>query len=346
MTDLSRRRFDVVNGRQVILLVIPPIFFALATIAVAARWYARKLKRINTIWEDAFCLAGLLMSFVVVAIIFVLVFLAGQGTASMAFLRENHNLLVRYWLRTQFSVDICWATSVTAVQLAFLNFYLRLYEGRPLPRMFCYFLITAVALWYAISMGIWISRCHPPGTCGLPGKAACAAIGSFHVAFNALIMVIPIPAVLNMRLSAPKKLCTICAVLRMDCVLPFFKADYYDDPIGASWGRMLFSPLEIAVGIIICCVPNLTSLHAGWREQRRGHLPKEGTGLRRLKIRSSSNGSSTSNLNPAMWVPRGTNGQVNAFVSLDDGGKSNERVKDLGPQEIRVVKEYNVGHRL
>lgn len=59
MVYLSKRRFDVVNQKQIILLVIPPIFLALAAVVVAARWHARQSKRINTLVEDLLCLAGL-----------------------------------------------------------------------------------------------------------------------------------------------------------------------------------------------------------------------------------------------------------------------------------------------
>jgi hypothetical protein len=59
MGQFSKRSFDVVNSRQVILLVIPPIFLALATFVVAARWFVRKTKRINTLVEDVLCLCSL-----------------------------------------------------------------------------------------------------------------------------------------------------------------------------------------------------------------------------------------------------------------------------------------------
>jgi hypothetical protein len=56
---LTKRRFDVVDGKQVLLLVIPPIFLVLATFVVAIRWHARKTKRINTLIEDVLCFCSL-----------------------------------------------------------------------------------------------------------------------------------------------------------------------------------------------------------------------------------------------------------------------------------------------
>lgn len=131
----------------------------------------------------------------------------------------------------------------------------------------------------------------------------------------------------------------------MDCLFSFF-ANYEVDPIGAARARMLFSPLEIAVGIIATSIPTLTSFHEAWQTDRR-QLPKESGmhSLRRLKFRSSSNGSSTSNLNPANWVGKNA-GYNNAFVSLADVPKSSERVRDdLRDDDIKVVKEVTVVHK-
>lgn len=59
MVLLTKRKFDIVDQKQVILLVIPPIFLALATLVVGIRWHARRTKRINTLVEDLLCLCGL-----------------------------------------------------------------------------------------------------------------------------------------------------------------------------------------------------------------------------------------------------------------------------------------------
>ena len=136
--------------------------------------------------------------------------------------------------------------------------------------------------------------------------------------------------------------CTILAVLRIDCAIDVF-GNYEKDPIGASWWRVCFSPIEVAVGIVCCCVPNVRSLPS-WRRDRRT-MPNEATGLRRLKFRTQSNGSSTSNLNePSHWMPSAAKPQVAAFVTLNDSDTL-DRVGSLGANEIKVTKEYDL-HRL
>jgi hypothetical protein len=55
----NRERFDIIDGKQIALLVAPSLVFVLACVAVAARWYTRSVRRVNTITEDALCLAAL-----------------------------------------------------------------------------------------------------------------------------------------------------------------------------------------------------------------------------------------------------------------------------------------------
>jgi hypothetical protein len=125
----------------------------------------------------------------------------------------------------------------------------------------------------------------------------------------------------------------------MDCIIPSFGADRTTDPISASWGRMLVSPLEIAVGAICCCVPNLSALRDGWRDKRI-HTPHDcAIGLRRLKFR---NRSTSSNL--PIFVGE-TYGGVKTLVSLEDGVRPGRR-QSFALQEIKITKEYMVDSKV
>jgi hypothetical protein len=127
----------------------------------------------------------------------------------------------------------------------------------------------------------------------------------------------------------------------MDCAINVF-GDVNSDPIGASWWRVCFSPIEVAVGIICCCVPNVRSLPT-WR-RNAAQITTESTGLRRLKFRTASSGSSTSNLNaqPSHWMPQAVKPQTAAFVTLSSETDTVERVGSLGANEIKVKKEYTL----
>lgn len=348
-------QFEIVNGAQLALLVIPPIFFALASIAVGLRWYARSLRRINSLVEDVFCLAGFLMIFLVVATLYVIVFLCGEGLSMAQVISTGRPLVMLWWNRTQFAVDVCWATSITAIQLSLLNCYVRIFHSRRTLRTVCYTLMAIIVGWYVLSLVVWIIHCHhaiPPRTptCTMQSRTACIVGGFIHVTFDLSIMIVGIPALLDTPSSFPKSLslaglfslglfCTACAILRMDCIIPFFGADRNTDPISASWGRMLVSPLEIAVGIICCCIPNLSPLRDGWRDQRRCTQKNQATGLRRLKFRNNSHRSSTSNL--PIFVGE-TFGGVNAVVSAEEGARARNQVRSFTLQDIKVTKEYTI----
>lgn len=243
---------------------------------------------------------------------------------------------------------------------------------RPTLSYICYLVGSFRAVWliYAISAGVYY--CHPPGQCRLISRPNCLAIGSLHVSILFLSICTSIPALLDMDFTSTRKQsavlgwtvlgmlyvysdlcirtgvlivysCMLCALMRMDCAFSFF-GNWRVDPVSASFSRMLFSPLEVSAEIVVTSISAASSFHVDSTDRRQ--LSKESGmhGLRRLKLRSGSSSSSTSNLNPANWVGKNA-GHNDAFVSLADGSRSHERVKDLGHDDIKVVKEVTVEHR-
>ena len=57
--DVNTSRFAIVNSKQVVLLVAPLLSFVAASAVVAARWYTRSVRRVNTLYEDSLMLAAL-----------------------------------------------------------------------------------------------------------------------------------------------------------------------------------------------------------------------------------------------------------------------------------------------
>ena len=117
----------------------------------------------------------------------------------------------------------------------------------------------------------------------------------------------------------------------MECCLVEVFGDYETDPIAASWGRMLFSPLEIAVGIIACSIPTLEPLRKYWVDEDRG------IHLRKMGLRADSTGSSQSELKlfPTNWGQ--SRGKVSTFVTLGD--------VDASPKSIKITQEYDIGRK-
>jgi hypothetical protein len=56
---VNSSRFAIVNGKQIALLVAPLLAFVTASAVVAARWYTRSVRRVNTLTEDSLMLAAL-----------------------------------------------------------------------------------------------------------------------------------------------------------------------------------------------------------------------------------------------------------------------------------------------
>jgi len=113
----------------------------------------------------------------------------------------------------QFALDICWATSIATIQLAFVKFYVRLYETRKLAQTGCYISMVLIAIWYIWSLAGWISMCHPPGKCELQSKKSCIIIGSLHVFFNAITLFAPLPAIAQVQMSKKKRASTMVLFL-------------------------------------------------------------------------------------------------------------------------------------
>lgn len=62
-----------------------------------------------------------------------------------------------------------------------------------------------VIAWFVYALAAWVYHCHPPGTCSLASKGHCIGIGSLHVAFNALIMCLAVPAITEMELTSGRR---------------------------------------------------------------------------------------------------------------------------------------------
>jgi hypothetical protein len=103
------------------------------------------------------------------------------------------------------------------VQLAFVTFYVRLYDRKLLAKIGCYLAVGLIAIWYIWSLVGWINMCHPPGECRLQSKRSCIIIGSLHVFFNSIILFAPLPAVYAAQLS-PKKKWSFLALFLLGCL--------------------------------------------------------------------------------------------------------------------------------
>lgn len=347
MDVLDKRAFGISTGKQVSLCVFPPVLFTIATVLVGLRFYGRKLRGGRIAADDVFCLIGLVMGYVFLALIFVMIFLAGEGLPLAVVSKDANAVLL--WKKCMFVLNIFWASAIAAIQISCLTYYSRHYDSFRKARNVCNILIFAVAAWWFGTIVTWLNTCRPlvkdfdpqvPGTCPVNKKLACGLIGCIHAFLDVAVMIAPVPAIVALRLSFTEKsilsllfffgsFCTLCAVLRIDCLIS--RIPQNTDPGSASWWNVIRGTSEIALGLICCCTPTLTAVRDHWL--KRWYHPNDGNIRLRRFDSHGSGGSETSRI----WQGR-TGGRVKAFVSVD----SSERDKDVRGNDIKVTKEYIV----
>lgn len=111
-----------------------------------------------------------------------------------------------------------WTTSVAAIQVSLLCFYLRLFHVIQWARYACYVLIALIVGWYVSTMITWFNSCHPfpkffnpalAGKCSIDSHKVCSATGFMHIGFDVFILLIPIPAIWNLKMALKKRLMVI-----------------------------------------------------------------------------------------------------------------------------------------
>lgn len=120
------------------------------------------------------------------------------------------------------------------------------------------------------------------------------------------------------------------AVMRMGCLIHASHHVKHNDPIDVAWGIILMESLEICFGLVCCTVPALTPVRDHWTKL----YWRKNRGTIELRSCNSHETNQT-----GLWQGP-TGGRVKAFVTLGDGAV--ERVRDLGPNDIQVTKEYVV----
>ncbi|KAF2733411.1 hypothetical protein EJ04DRAFT_553345 [Polyplosphaeria fusca] len=351
---LSKRAFDISTRRQLTLVVFPPVLFAVATALVGLRFYARKLKGGSIGLDDVFCLVGLVMGYVFLALVFVMIFLAGEGLPMAVVMADSG--VATLWKELTFVLNIFWANAIAAIQISCLLSYSRHYDSFRTAKNICNILIACIAAWWLGTIITWLNTCRPlarvfdsgvAGTCPVNSKLACGLIGCFHAFFDVAVMIAPIAAITTRRHSLTEKvilsalfflgsLCTLTAVMRIDCLIS--RVPQNVDASSVSWWNVIRGSSEITLGMWCCCIPTLTPVRDHWL--KRWYHPNDGN-IRLRRFNSNGTAASGGSELSRIWQGR-TGGRVKAFVSVDDS--SSERNKDVeeNPNQIKVTKEYIV----
>ncbi|KAF1993460.1 hypothetical protein P154DRAFT_385943, partial [Amniculicola lignicola CBS 123094] len=186
---------------------------------------------------------------------------------------EVKRVLYIFWIEA-----VIYGPFIFFTKLSILLLYLRLLiptRWSPLWTIVHVFICVSAAFYTAITL-VKIWQCNPierawnktvPGTCiNLP--VLLQVSGLFNTTSDALILVVPVKACWNLKMSLKKKL-AVLAVFTIGAVAPIFSAigfacrvkaassnDYtYNNPLILLWGTA-----EVTTGVICACLPCLPSL--------------------------------------------------------------------------------------
>lgn len=63
MEDIAKRStYEIYNGRQKTLVVVPAVFNFLAVLFTCFRLYSRRLSKLRILWDDIFCVIACVSS--------------------------------------------------------------------------------------------------------------------------------------------------------------------------------------------------------------------------------------------------------------------------------------------
>ncbi|KAI0406835.1 hypothetical protein F4802DRAFT_556278 [Xylaria palmicola] len=176
-----------------------------------------------------------------------------------------------------FSIQILWLIASGLVKLSILTFYLRIFGIMDYIRYSTWFLIVSVTIWL---IGVVVAHgleCIPvakiwndmlPGHC-LDTVALFLGGSIADVAFDFLILVLPMPAIITLRLPLPKKISVVGIFVLggLTCILSLIrflgaKQAIYDrsDITWISWLPLIWAVAEPCLGTVCACLPILQPL--------------------------------------------------------------------------------------
>ncbi|MCJ1439957.1 MAG: hypothetical protein MMC23_000438 [Stictis urceolatum] len=261
------------ESRRGSAIAVSVVMLVAAYSAVAMRLLARRLGRISLGMEDWLILGSLVPMSALCMLHFVAGYKYNYGKHSL-FVTDHRMVRILTMV-----ADIMYLYTVMFVKFSFLALYLRIFSGRKLHKVLMWtgiLIIMSTITWTLVL----IFQCYPvqklwfrerDGWC-LNVEAAFIVNGTFNIASDVFIFLLPTPMLWHMRLSRERKWSLIGVFLLGGCVcvvsivrLPYLmKLGSYDpswDDIGAS----TLSQVEAGVGILCACLPTYMPL---WRRLR------------------------------------------------------------------------------
>ncbi|KAI5926905.1 hypothetical protein F4810DRAFT_651396 [Camillea tinctor] len=286
-------------------------FSILTTIIVLLRFWSAKIQKRKFFMDDGFVIA----SYVAM--------LAQQGIAIWAMVNGMGNpatdltieeLLIQ--AKVLVAVSTTWIFSTTAVKLAVLALYMRIFTTAAFKRWAISLMVIDVCFGITFLV-VFITHCNPVsqewdpvpwGWCRPLNLSELSSI-SLNLALDTAIVVLPMPLLWNLQMALSKKLLVMVmfsfgfATIAIMCYRIDQTVNRDPDPMLAIAKIGLLSDLELWLGIIVACLPTLAPFFRTYVQPgllnlsrklygRLGLSTKEGTPRVQLKTVGGSGGSS------------------------------------------------------
>lgn len=291
------------------LRVIVIIFELLSLAAIALRLIARKISSNYFGWDDGLAiLAGVLS---VVNMVNDIVIIGLGAGAHLTDIDQNN---IPPFLVSVYVGQVIYAPILVSVKLAILFLYLRLFNP---SETFCKCVHVLIALTSMWGIGVFLTtlfQCIPVQAAwvkSLAPNAKCIDLEAFMIGanipdiiFDIAILVLPIPLIWSLRVPTSKKIAIlsifllaafdlIMAVVRLSS---FAKFDQ-NDPTWAFTQPMIWSTVEINVGIVCACLPVLAPIFqkvfgkwlSSWSTKGATSHKSGGRGTRKVTVHDIGN---------------------------------------------------------
>ncbi|KAA6409428.1 MAG: integral membrane [Lasallia pustulata] len=249
------------------LIIIELVLIVLASLAVVARIWARKIKKSIIHLNDYLCIAALILSAAFVTGSLTATFFGGQGQHIQHLTSKQVTIVLKCFV----GLEIMWSTANTAAKLSILHLYIQIFCNRT----FRHIALGVMALTCCYCATVFLETflvCRPVaynwdktivgGKCGNQPTIYFSA-GLMNLLLDIVILVLPMPMLWGLKMPLFKKI-ALTAVFGMGAGIIsitvlriiYVKNLNFDDDITYSVALVsLLSALEPTLGVINACLP-------------------------------------------------------------------------------------------
>lgn len=258
------------NDSGVRVVVVAAVFIALATLAVALRFYARYLKKVSYGLEDWFLLASTLVFYAYASTGILAVCVGGIGyhvnELSLAQLQRS--------LKITLALQILYAVGLGLIKCSICLMLIRVFFVKRF-RLAGYSVMAFCTAWTLMTILLAFLLCRPldynwnllptAGHCG-DQRSAYAAVGIIDIFSDVAILILPLPMVWKLQaakatrlaLTALLCLCVFTIAMSIARVVTIFDTEFKDFTFNTY--NFCWPILEYGVAILVCCGPLLRPL--------------------------------------------------------------------------------------